>query len=433
MFNPPANLTEIPNPLRKGWSDEVREWFDSARARLASPGYLFDVVSSPSSTAGPTREIVWNAFPRKYFLQIADPQTRWARVGRLVNADLTGRRKPYYVRVPNGFVPATDILFRDQDEYCEWREEFDAAGELTRVVFTCENPEYWAFIANHDETLLVSLYEAVLGRAVKRDDLFFDRDLFTPDESGQAVNVRGTYNPANRWNTTDGIVHLSHPANSLSAEVYLAADATVVRAKANGDAVEDDGELICCAGYGGPDRSSDPTIGGRINQLVRAGLSVTIDDPVGLYIRGIAEAPFSFPNGIELADCWHVLRGNEAKKQILRVEFRPPSGVKCSDISVGGVALRWGGQLAEHIDIVIHGRAFDFGLGQPPKVPCDAHCCGHPTLAGLQVIRDIGTPCPPTSDEMLSDVVDGLEAARAMGGLDAIPDLSSVPDPYTRA
>jgi hypothetical protein len=36
------------------------------------------------------------------------------------------------------------------------------------------------------------------------------------------------YNPYNKWNTDNGIMHLNCPPNSLSAEINLAAFATVV-------------------------------------------------------------------------------------------------------------------------------------------------------------------------------------------------------------
>ena len=43
-----------------------------------------------------------------------------------------------------------------------------------------------------------------------------------PDARRSSIR-KGTYNPYNRWNTTDGIMHLTHPANTLSAEIKLGA------------------------------------------------------------------------------------------------------------------------------------------------------------------------------------------------------------------
>lgn len=68
-------------------------------------------------------------------------------------------------------------------------------------------------------------------------------------------------------------------------------------------------QLICCAGYGGVNRSSDPTIGGLVNELVQFGLKVTLRDPIGLYIKGIDLSGFGGPNGEDCSDCWYVIRG----------------------------------------------------------------------------------------------------------------------------
>lgn len=64
-------------------------------------------------------------------------------------------------------------------------------------------------------------------------------------------------------------MHLCQPNNTISAEIQLAADATVLYHKHGRPVVVAD-ELVCCAAYGGSARSSDPTIGGTVNALARA-------------------------------------------------------------------------------------------------------------------------------------------------------------------
>src|SRR5262249_59918599 len=76
------------------------------------------------------------------------------------------------------------------------------------------------------------------------------------------VYQKGAYNPYNRWNTTDGIMHLCQPNNTISAEIQLAADATVLYHK-NGRPVVIPDELVCCAAYGGAAPRSDPPLRGR--------------------------------------------------------------------------------------------------------------------------------------------------------------------------
>ena len=34
-----------------------------------------------------------------------------------------------------------------QDEYCEWSVTRNAAGKITKVMFTSEGPEYWKYLA----------------------------------------------------------------------------------------------------------------------------------------------------------------------------------------------------------------------------------------------------------------------------------------------
>lgn len=86
-----------------------------------------------------------------------------------------------------------------------------------------------------------------------RED-FFIKDAKTGEYS---------YNPDNYWNrysTTGAIGHLAHPNNSLSAEIDIAAQATVIRKNEHGELISDPRELIRCSRYGGPARNSDPVV-----------------------------------------------------------------------------------------------------------------------------------------------------------------------------
>lgn len=432
QYSPPANVEDLSPAQKEEWSEVVHGWFRSAETRLVqdigvsmADVRLFNLVDTPQDGGGSVAEIPWSGFPRKYSQVVQDVEQRWRIVEETVSADLTGRRASYYRQVPGGFVPADDIVFRDQDEYCEWHSFRDTGNDLRKVVFTCENPEYWRFIADDDPDLLLTLYQDLTGQSVAMADLFFGEDIFIPDRDGNAINQNGKYNPYNKWNTTDGAIHLTHPANSLSAEVFLAADATVLRKNDTGP-ITAPGALICCAGYGGPDRSSDPTIGSAINGLVRQKQFVTIDDPVGLYIHSLDPTPFEFPTGVTFNDCWKVIRGDPDKKQILRAEFSLPDGGPLSNVNVGGEPLRFGSQIAEFISIVIFGKAFDASV-VPSAMSCVAHCCAHPTLPDLQRITDIDVPCPPPGGPA------GIAAARELDAAqDPLPNLKSIKNPYTR-
>ena len=78
------------------------------------------------------------------------------------------------------------------------------------------------------------------------------------------VTKAAVYDPRNRWNFTTKsgtIAHLIHPNNTLSAEVDIAAQATVIRKDSQGNIVTNTDQLIRCSQYGNPQRNSDPVVG----------------------------------------------------------------------------------------------------------------------------------------------------------------------------
>ena len=72
-------------------------------------------------------------------------------------------------------------------------------------------------------------------------------------------------------------MHLTHRANTLGAEIALAADATVQFQVAPAPAATFPFRLICCAQFGGENRSSDPLIGAGVNGLAHSGLAITLE------------------------------------------------------------------------------------------------------------------------------------------------------------
>jgi hypothetical protein len=72
----------------------------------------------------------------------------------------------------------------------------------------------------------LALYRQYVSQEVQLADLEFQADVL--DDGGNVEYQKGQYNPFNRWNTVDGIMHLSHPANYLQAEIQLGSDASVV-------------------------------------------------------------------------------------------------------------------------------------------------------------------------------------------------------------
>jgi hypothetical protein len=89
-------------------------------------------------------------------------------------------------------------------------------------------------------------------------------------------------------------MHLNCPPNALFAEIYIDAEAAVrwsstCDVDACGPPLTNGGDLIGCATYGLSTRASDPTIGKNINDLIRSGFIISVDNPVGLYLEKLAQ------------------------------------------------------------------------------------------------------------------------------------------------
>ena len=165
-------------------------------------------------------------------------------------------------------------------------------GKITRVDLTCEGPEYWEFLSRVAPDVLVALY----------------RRHVSPDATKAQLMPGGAYNPGNVWNTAPGAMHLTHPANSLGAEIKLAADATVLRKRGN-RVLTDADELITCAGFGERLRSSDPRIGADVNAPREEGYAITLADPVALYIVRLETQGWRRPDGKPVGDYLRITRG----------------------------------------------------------------------------------------------------------------------------
>src|SRR5262249_14997432 len=156
-------------------------------------------------------------------------------------------------------------------------------------------------------------------------------------------------NVLNHWNTADGAMHLTEPANNLFAEVQLAADATVRRKDNAGVEITSAIPLTRCAQFGDEGRNSDPAIGAGVNGFVRQGRMVTLANPVGLYIDPLDDSGFHLPDGSAATGWFRILRG--VKGRTLRAVFEPPAGsaFTVSDVTIGGVPIQFGGQIAQKI------------------------------------------------------------------------------------
>lgn len=393
-FDPPAFLPDfnaIPGQS-EAWHRAVSNWFDTSidtDRPLVGTGTFQFYNPARFDPAGSVVEqaITWNAFPKELLRQ-------FGRDRAMREADTLWTLDRYYsdlqgVPVDRAKYPQLfHYYFRPHDEYCEWHVVRDPqTNQILRVIFTSEPPEFWfalfgGVIPNDpnqfpgNRKVLLSRYHEMISPDVQPDDLVAKEDIVAPNGT---FALKGQYNPYNKWNTTHGIAHLGAPPNSLTAEIQLGADATVLRHDSLGRLLVEADPLICCAAYGGPDRNSDPTIGAGVNALARLGAYVTLKNPVGLYMDHIDLSGWKARDGKDVTDCVHVVRGMPQMIERLVVEVPEERGFTVSDITIGGVPINYGGQIAECITVKLTGLAnlqSERISNQP--VACDARCCIDP-------------------------------------------------------
>ncbi|MFI0482946.1 hypothetical protein [Actinomadura sp. 9N215] len=393
-----TDFDRIPNQREK-WSDAVSGWFDEAIASELPKldgqpcQYINQLKTEPKNPL--SQDIVWTGFSGTL-------RNRWGRTEALRRAEqlipLTERMDgpgAYYVGEQ-----WKHLYYRPQDEYCEWRTTRDEKGRILRVTFTSEPPEYWQALHGDrlpdingnpkydipgDPKLLVDLYREHVSPDVELADLLCSEDLYDYRDplKPRLVYAKGAYNPYNRWNTVDGIMHLGQPDNTLSAEIVLGADATVLRTTMDpgpgATPMVDADALIACAGYGGLNRASDPTIGASVHELAALGFEITIANPVGLYMDHLEMTGWAGPGGRPVDPAFfQVLRGRRGMVERAVLEVPAEEGYTVGDITIGGVPITYGGQVAECITMKIIGQVSAPGrfTNRPVRCSCAGHRCG---------------------------------------------------------
>lgn len=192
------------------------------------------------------------------------------------------------------------------------------------------------------------------------------------------------------------------PANTLSAEIDIAAQATVIRKGENG-IITDEDTLINCSQYGNQFRHSDPhvkalisqwrarteadmiQIGSEINKLARDGYKISIADPVAIYISSFDEKAFKLNKQDESQDLVELPRGTiryerGSKGSYVRIRIQVPDGVTgtqgqqltVSDIvdTSNGQNIEYGAQFADHVTMCVRGV-----VAPPPRQAADPKPC----------------------------------------------------------
>jgi hypothetical protein len=381
LYRPPAAIDDFgrataiaPDSLRTKWDEWVRQRLSKIQSsNRRSPLFYDHLSNAPAIPDSAPVPVPWNGFPRRldrwYGVTPAASGAR-ALANAAAEVVLEGQSGPYRV----------------QDEYLEWHVDRSGSA-IKRITFTCEPPEYWSFMAEHDPALVVRLYNELLHRTDITWAILSDSN--------------GAYNPWNEWNTRRGAVHLTHWANSLGAEMQLASDATLgfPAALKNPQATAE--EMMGCAGVGGINRSSDPTILKGVFDLARVGLSVALVDPIGLYLAPVNFDGLLDPDGKPAHDrCVRVVRASQDGQRILRLEVAPPAdaGWTLDQCTLDGEPLRWGAQFARIMTVRLFGVAKTIpGKAMRKVATCSTFACAHPTRPLFKGTFSAGGTCDQVS------------------------------------
>ncbi|HKX85603.1 MAG TPA: hypothetical protein VJL37_02940 [Flavobacterium sp.] len=337
--------------------------------------YYNPIDNNPASQ---TASIKWGAFPGRLGYnfpnatqeQLDEMADMGNMSGQITNSPCSndGQQVAYFPYGPRGW----------QDEYCEWSVTRNAKNQITRIDFTCENPEYWNTLWQIDPNKVLELYQNILGKPQ-----ITLADLSLPNVTNPITN-QPVYNPLNKWNsgtisddTKGGAIHLTSTPNTLQTEIGLATTSTVQRFNPPTTPSDDTfwpssqyNDLICVGVFGQRFRNSDPNIGGNVNNFVSSANMVTLANPPGLYIQMPDFSNYKTPDGTDPSSFWTIVRGSQTLKDengnllpgnfILHAVFEVPEskGYTVSDITISNQSIDWASQIASTFKMQIVASAY---------------------------------------------------------------------------
>lgn len=416
--------------------EEIEAWRD----RL---GYVDPTVTPPPADAETLNIQNWGGFP------LTVERTDWSDITdtEFDPVDPDGRFRAVEMLGDEDFRPGVFVdrfnrqlslpVRHRQDEYLEWAVAPDARS----IAFVTEGYDYYQTLFQHDEAKVVEIYRTFTGiETLTADDLRAPDGIYRLYDAGGTETVArpGGYNPRNRFNINPGIVHLTHRANSLGAEVTLAGTSALLRTRADGTVLDgnDRTELICCNRGGAPNRNSDPVISQAGYGLVRDGYRYTLANPIGLYVAGVNFGGVLLPNNADPVprEWWHEVRGaglsDPTTSRVLRLELKIPEGetiggrpMTLGDLMMGGANVHYPGQFATLIDVHLFVTRWQAAQGDPVTAGCMGTCC---RVTGSPLVRPTTGGCAPGADLFPGLLTAPLRGATVTRGI-AVPHRV---DPY---
>ncbi len=163
--------------------------------------------------------------------------------------------------------------FQWQDEYVEWLTEKSPNGQVSRITFTTEFPEYYEALAEVSFEALFAGIKEVIPHANPTVQELFGKN-FDP-AFGRAREFRNNLRD-NPWNNGEkGILCLGQPVNTMEALFTLIDQCAITKPQMNpGDVCS----TVACV----PERNSDPFICIAAQNQARASRGISLVDPVGI-------------------------------------------------------------------------------------------------------------------------------------------------------
>lgn len=226
----------------QGALDTFRDILDSVYSDATTPDNAFEKLGR-IPVASPTEFIEWSAFP---------------------------------VTASQDDTTIDNVRFVFQDEYVEWRVEREANGDVSQITFTTEFPEYYQALAEiSEDAVFEGIRDAIPNAAPTSAEVFgpgFDPTNATASERSSAFRAQNVIpfssnanNVPNPWNNNEkGILCLGQQFNTLGALFHLAKNCSVPNS-----AIPAAGQCAAVGGACGPNRSSDPQICTRAQEVAR--------------------------------------------------------------------------------------------------------------------------------------------------------------------
>jgi hypothetical protein len=400
-YSPPAGVTDLKEDAKRGWSDYVIASLEEVMAVPQNKGHALYLPMADDD--GDLKQVGWDAYPKTLTAWYSEQASADAAAESLTKMRVGFTRR-------RGKIEPVDIRYRQQDEYCEWRTTETRNCYVRRITFSSESADYWEYLAAKDLRTVHELYKHLVDNSITVKDLQWPHDVWVPSSaashgflkrlrkpSGWVKRWRkGDYNVWNDFNTCKGIVHSTHPDNTLQKAAMLLAGATVRRTDPHSGEITEANPLICASGFGDPNRMSDPSIGFFVNTLARGDREVSVGNPVGVYISGLRAGGFRGPRGEEIHDLFTCIRGVAEDGKILRAEFKVPDDLEY--VALDGVPVTRGAQVARRVritsQVLVRRRVGAAPAKQAPVARCVAHP-DHPAYRGV-FFDDMDWPMPPT-------------------------------------